>query len=165
MKFFHRVSGLKVNIEKTKVVQLGNLGDSGMINLEKEKLELTDEFMLLGIQFNRKELHKITDDNCRLKFPKMKKILRQWKRRKLTLNGKISVFKSLVYSMIIHILLSLPNPTREFINEYDKICKDFFYGEKNPRNLGKKYWSIHMNWVGYSYTTWKDSLLLLKRPG
>ena len=71
LKFFHGVSGLKVNIEKTKVVQLGNLGGSRMINLEKEKLELTDEFELLGIQFNRKELHKITDENCKLKFPKM----------------------------------------------------------------------------------------------
>ena len=38
-------------------------------------MELTDEFMLLWIQFNKKELHKITDDNCRLKLPKMKKIL------------------------------------------------------------------------------------------
>ena len=47
-----------------------------MINLEKEKLELTDEFVLLGIHFDRKELQKITEDNCRLKFPKMKKVLR-----------------------------------------------------------------------------------------
>ena len=81
-----------------------------MIYLEKEKLELTEEFVLLGIQFDKKELHKITDENCRLKFPKMKKLLRQWKRRKLTINGKISVFKSLVSSMITHIQLSLPNP-------------------------------------------------------
>ena len=96
-----------------------------MINLEKEKLELTEEFVLLGIQFNKKELHKITDENCRLKFPKMKKVLRQWKRRKLTINGKISVFKSLVSRMITHILLSLPNPSQVFIDEYDELAKDF----------------------------------------
>ena len=133
LNFFHKVSGLKVNIEKTKVVQLGNWGDSRMINLEKEKLEVTYEFVLLGIQFNKKELHNITDDNCRLKFPKMKKFLRQWKRRKLTLSGKISVFKSLISSMITHILLSLPNPSQVFIREYDKICKDFLWGEKPPK--------------------------------
>ena len=133
LKFFHGVSGLKVNIEKTKVVQLGKPGDSRMINLDNEKLELTDEFVLLGIQFNRKKLHKITDENCKLKLPKMKKILRQWKRRKLTLNGKISVFKSLISSMITHILLSLPNPSQEFIKEYEKICKNFLWGEKPPK--------------------------------
>ena len=55
LKFFHSISGLKVNIEKTKVVQLGQIGGSRMINLEKEKLELTDEFVLLGIQFNKKK--------------------------------------------------------------------------------------------------------------
>ena len=53
LKFFHKVSGLKVNIEKTKVVQLGAFGDGRMINLEKEKLDLTDEFMPLGVQFNQ----------------------------------------------------------------------------------------------------------------
>ena len=37
LKFFHKVSGLKVNIEKTKVVQLGTLGGGRMINLETVK--------------------------------------------------------------------------------------------------------------------------------
>ena len=59
------------------MVQLGVIGGSRMINLEKEKLKFTDEFVLLGIQFNKKELNKITDNKCRLKFPKMKKVLRQ----------------------------------------------------------------------------------------
>ena len=45
-----------------------------MISLDYGKLELTDEFVLLGIHFNTRELNKITDNNCRLKFPKMKKI-------------------------------------------------------------------------------------------
>ena len=130
LKFFHKVSGLKVNIEKTKVVQLGALGDGRMINLDNEKLELTDEFTLLGVQFDKRELNKITDENCKLKFPKMKKALRQWKRRRLTVNGKISVFKSLVSSMITHILLSLPNPSQTFMEEYEKMLKDFLWGGK-----------------------------------
>ena len=123
-----------------------------MINLEKEKLELTDEFVLLGIQFNKKELHKITDNNCRLKFPKMKKVLRQWKRRNLTLSGKISVFKSLISSMITHILLSLPNPSQIFIEEYEEMAKDFL-GEESHRNLEGKFWNILMTWVVCNYIT------------
>ena len=133
LKFFHSTSGLKVNIEKTKVVQLGVRGDGRMINFEKEKLELTEEFVLLGVTFNTKELDKITDNNCTLKFPKMKKTLRQWKRRHLTINGKISVFKSLISSMITHILLSLPSPSQEFIDEYENILKDFLWGGKPPK--------------------------------
>ena len=133
LKSFHHISGLKVNIEKTKVVQLGAAGDGRMISLENEKLELTDEFVLLGIHFNTKELHKITDNNCRLKFPKMKKVLRQWKRRRLTLNGKISVFKSLTSSMITHILLSLPDPSSTLLEEFKKMTKDFLWGTKPPK--------------------------------
>ena len=63
----------------------------------------------------------------------MKKVLRQWKRRNLTLNGKISVFKSLIFSMITHILLSLPSPSQEFIDEYENILKDFLWGGKPPK--------------------------------
>ena len=100
-----------------------------MINLEKEKLELTDEFVLLGIHFNRKELQKITEYNCRLKFPIMKKVLRQWKRRRLTISGKISVYKSLASSMLTHILLSLLNSSQELLEEYDKMTIDFLWGE------------------------------------
>ena len=112
------------------MIQLGVRGDGRMINLEKEKLELTDKFVLLGITFNVKELDKITDNNCTQKFPKMKKVLRQRKRRQLTLNGKISVFKSLISSIITHILLSLPSPSQTFINEYDSLVKDFLWDGK-----------------------------------
>ena len=124
LKKFHHISGLKVNIEKTKVVQLGAAGDGRMISLDNGKLELTDEFVLLGIHFNTRELNKITDNNCRLKFPKMKKILRLSKRRRLTLNGKISVFKSLASSMITHILLSLPDPSPTLLEEFEKMTND-----------------------------------------
>ena len=89
--------------------------------------------MLLGIYFNRKELYKITEHNCRLKFPKMKKVLRQWKRRRLTISGKISVYKSLASSMLTHILLSLPNQSQELLEEYDKMTADFLWGGKPPK--------------------------------
>ena len=88
---------------------------------------------LLGIIFNIKEFDKITDNNCTLKFPKRKKVLRQWKRRRLTLNGKISVLKSLISSMITHILLSLPSPSQVFIDEYDNLVKDFLWGGRPPK--------------------------------
>ena len=46
------------------MVQLGVRGDSKMINKENDKLECTNTFVLLGIGFNTKELHNITDINC-----------------------------------------------------------------------------------------------------
>ena len=43
------------------------------------------------------------------------------------------MFKSLISSMITHILLSIPNPSQAFIEEYGKTCKDFLWGEKTPQ--------------------------------
>ena len=88
---------------------------------------------MLGISFNIRKLSKITDNNCTLKFPKMKKVLRQWKRRNLTQNGKVLVFKRLISSMITYILLSLPSPSQEFIDEYENMLKDFLWGGKPPK--------------------------------
>ena len=70
----------------------------------------------------------------------MKKVLRQWKRRRLTISGKISVYKSLASSMLTHILLSLPNPSQELLEEYDKMTADYqnlgFFFLEYPYSLG-----------------------------
>ena len=52
---------------------------------------------------------------------KVKKVLRKWKRKNRTISGKDSVIKSLVSSMITLILLSLPNPSREYIEQYNNM--------------------------------------------
>ena len=46
---------------------------------------------------------------------------------------KNSVFKSLISSMITHILLSLPNLSQIFIEEYEEMAKDFLGGGKPPK--------------------------------
>ena len=51
----------------------------------------------------------------------MKTKLRQLKRRKLTINRKIYVIKSLVSSMITHILLSLPHTSDKYIKEIENM--------------------------------------------
>ena len=59
-----------------------------MMNLEKEKLELTEEFVLLGITLNIKQLIKITDNNCTLKFPKNEKGFETMEKKETYTEGK-----------------------------------------------------------------------------
>ena len=65
--------GLKVNIGKINLLQLGVKGDKRMARIVDEKIEQTGIFVLLGIQFDAKELQNIANINCNSKFPKIKR--------------------------------------------------------------------------------------------
>ena len=49
---------------------------------------------------------------------KVKSMLKQWSKRKLTLFGRITIIKSLALSKFVSLFLSLPNPFAELIRSY-----------------------------------------------
>ena len=63
---------------------------------------------------------------------KIQNILKVWRMRNLTIEGKITVFKSLAISKIVHLALvtSVPAKTIDLLN---KILKYFLWGNKNPK--------------------------------
>ena len=119
LKDFERVSGLKVNKEKTKVVKLW-----GIIFCEDLNLDWTQEFTSLGITYNIKEFNNINELNIETKIGEIQKLIGLWKARNLTPYGKIIIIKSLLISKNLHILLSLPSPAIELINKMEKMFKN-----------------------------------------
>ena len=119
LKDFARVSGLKVNKEKTKVVKLW-----GIIFCEDLNLDWTQEFTSLGITYTIKEFNNITELNIETKIGEIQKLIGLWKARNLTPYGKIMIIKSLLISKNLHILLSLPSPAIELINKMEKMFKN-----------------------------------------
>ena len=73
---------------------------------------------------------------------KIEEILRIWRMRDLSVAGKITVFKTLAISKIVHlaILKTIPN---SIIKEQSKIQKEFIWKTRNPKTkygtLCKKY--------------------------
>ena len=55
----------------------------------------------------------------------MKKILRKWKKRQITPFGKVAIIKSLVISKIVNLLLNLPDPEENFLQELEKELFNF----------------------------------------
>ena len=60
----------------------------------------------------------------------MIKELNHWEKRNLTPFGKITVIKTLVLSKIVHILTSLPSPSKKLLNEINKIFYNFLWSDK-----------------------------------
>jgi len=135
---FSHISGLKINIEKTKAIWIGkNRGKEEKICKNIALNWTKGEFTVLGIVFNT-HLHNLTEINLKEKIQTIKNLLEQWKRRNLTLMGKITVIKALAVSKITHILMALPNPSQDTIKSIDNIFYKFLWNngpDKVKRNL------------------------------
>ena len=92
----------------------------------------TQEFTSLGIDYNIKQLNRITDLNLEGKILDMGKLISIWKIRNLTLVGKITIIKTLLISKITHILLSLPKPSEEYFDRIEKTFLNFLWQNKPP---------------------------------
>ena len=162
MNDFERVSGLKVNKEKTKVVKLGGWRDNGIALCSDFNLDWTQEFTSLGIKYDINNFNNITNLNIETKIEEIKELIGLWNARNLTPYGKIMIINSLLISKITHILLSLPSPTKELLNKLEKKKN---YGDKSPKfrkevmetlpvlgglkltNLGRFDISLKVSWI------------------
>ena len=114
LKEFQKVNGLHVNVEKTKCLLVGRLVT--MESFNNLSLSFVDELKILGIRFNR-DNNQITSHNLAPLLPILTVEAAQWRRRNLSLMGKITVIKLLLLSKLVHILTALPNPSDEDIKK------------------------------------------------
>ena len=73
---------------------------------------------ILGVTFTT-NVYDIWDFNSIDVLNKVKSILTNWSKRKLTLFGRITIIKSLALSKFVSLFLSLPNPPVELIKELE----------------------------------------------
>ena len=69
---------------------------------------------------------------------KCEKILNQWKRRKLTPLGKISVIKTFILSSFNHIFTSLPAPCTILLRKLNNLLYSFLWDDK-PDKIKRKF--------------------------
>ena len=90
---FHHISCLQINIEKTKVVKIGEWRDSGTTFCRDLDLLLTNKSTPLEIHFDGNDMADITNLNIRSKIGDTKNSIRIWSPRFLTPIGKITIIK------------------------------------------------------------------------
>ena len=121
---FTNVSGLKTNFGKTKCLQIGeNIATNDITEIG---LTTVDELKVLGIQFGKCN-ENITANNLALILPKIVQEIGQWRRRNLTLIGKITVVKALLISKIVHVLSVLPNPSKQDTRKLNGLLFNFIW--------------------------------------
>ena len=127
---FSSVSGLKLNIDKTKCLPIGNHLNRSQGNLPR--LQYVDELKILGISYGPSN-ESIFRTNLMHRLPLVEKEISQWKRRHITLIGKVTVVKSLLISQLVHLFLSLPTPSKKDIEQIETKLFFFIWGDKNDK--------------------------------
>ena len=130
---FSRCSGLKANIEKTKMFNIGATdfpADAmGDYTFAKE------DIVLLGITITTNE-NESTEKNFTTRLKAMKNILKQWSRRKMSLKGKITVINALALSFIVYPASVIITPIN-VLEEINKILYKFLWDGKRPKIAAK----------------------------
>ena len=130
---FYSMSGLKINVEKTKAIRIGISSNSKRQLCKDYKLDWTQgPFKILGVTFTT-ELYNIWDVNTNEILKQIKTLCNKWSKRKLTLLGRITVIKSLALAKFIHLFLALPNPPGELIKKLDKLFYKFLWNSGPDR--------------------------------
>ena len=134
LKQYYIMSGLKINVDKTRALWIGSLSNSEKTLCDEYPLDWSQEpLKALGVVFSPL-VFNIWDLNSQEVLLKVKNILNQWSRRKLTLIGRITVIKSLALSKFVHLFISLPAPPNELIKELEKMFYKFLWNS-GPEGL------------------------------
>ena len=136
--YFSLFSGLKINKTKCEIAGIGvlkgvKLGLCGMkcVNLNNGVIKI------LGICYSYDEKLE-NEKNFLNHIIKLQIVLNMWTMRNLSLLSKMSTFKTLAFSKIIHLTLikSVPSSTIDRVN---KIEKYFLWDKKNVKIKHKPY--------------------------
>ena len=124
---------MKPNKSKCEVVGIGALKEAKMAlcGIKCTDLRL-NTVKILGVHFSYNK--KIENDENFLKqITSIEKVLKLWRMRNLTLEGKVTVFKALTISKIVHLAL-ITNMQTLTMRELNKIQKEFIWKNKKSKN-------------------------------
>ena len=125
---FSLVSGLHLNLDKTEGLTIGSMKRQ-IPNVDPRIKWPQEPIRYLGIYigYNEKECHKMNWIN---KVEAMQKLIDCWRKRKLTIYGKITVIKSLVIPKIVYSASMLPIPPG-IIKEIEKMLYNYIWGPRD----------------------------------
>ncbi len=128
LKLFHKCSGLKINMEKTKAKYIGKIQPDHFhhgLSWIKTHLET------LGIHITNNSDENL-NYNFKPKITTLKKHLVIWKQRFLSLKGKITIINNLALAPLIYCasLIDVPEPV---IKEINNIIQNFIRDGKTSK--------------------------------
>ena len=130
---FEKIAGLKINLEKCEVIELGPMKlDLSSFGKELSNLKVNrSSFRTLGVWFS-----KNCDESVRLnyeeRFQKIETLIQIWGQRNLSWKGRIMIIKTLILSQVTHLFSMIFTPM-QFLERLDTLIFKFLWQNKPPR--------------------------------
>ena len=126
LNIFAKLSGLKVNYEKTEALWIGSFKHrTDKLAINQNIRWSTRKIKSLGVWFSSSK-EEAAVPNYQEKKEKVSKILSCWQLRRLTLLGKVTVIKSLAASQLVYIMSSLPS-SQSYLKEIHQLLYNFLW--------------------------------------
>ena len=168
LNMFSKYSGLKPNTSKCEIAGIGVLKGAKVALCGMQSVDLRNESIkILGTYFSYdKELEQ--SKNFVEHISQIQNVLKMWRMRQLSLEGRITVFKSLAVSKIIHLAMTtsihkstitqLENIQRDFIWQgkkpkikHDTLCQNYENGGLKNVDINAKVLSLQCSWIRKLY--------------
>ena len=129
---FYSYSGLRPNLSKCEIAGIGVLKGVTVALCGMKCIDLTkNSIKILGIHFSYNK--KFQDDmNFCDTIKNISNVTKLWRMQNLSLEGKITVFKTLAVSKIVYLALLTTVPTM-VIDELNLIQNKFLWDNKKPK--------------------------------
>ena len=129
---FSIYSGLKPNKSKCKIAGIGVQIGVPVELCGMECIDLTKSSVkILGIHFSYNKRIENEENFIKL-IKKIENVLKIRVTRNLTVQGKITIFKTLAISKVFHLAL-VTNVPHAISDQLNKIQKEFFWNRKHPK--------------------------------
>jgi hypothetical protein len=166
---FGAISGLLCNFDKTAVMHVGNT-DANLDFFQETGFELVQQVKLLGFIIDRNGL--VSDEMYKKARANICSIITQWSRFRLSLPGRIGIYKNLLLSQLGY-YGSIVSPSEIYLESISSIMTTFVTGNKkvskdrlflDPRkgglgliNLKTFFSGLQASWVQKSYISTRDN--------
>ena len=134
---FYQMSGLKINLDKTKALWIGSMCNSTKTLCKEFNIDWEQKpLKILGVIFSPL-VFDIWEYNLDDVMKKVKNMINVWSKRKLTLIGRVTVIKSLMLSKFAYLFLALPNPPGDLITTLERMFFKYLWNE-GPDRITRK---------------------------
>ena len=124
LKDFEGFTGLKVNVHKTKAIQIGARRE-----YENLPFNTVDKIKILGIYFENGKMAMEIETNWKSKVEHIQALIRKWSKRDLSIQGKVVVVKTFLVSQLVYIMRSIGLP-RLALQQINRMLYKFIWQKK-----------------------------------
>jgi hypothetical protein len=127
---FQKISGLKVNYDKTELFPTDTIKNTNLPLYTNRNITWSPkEVKILGIHITHKK-QDLIERNFNPAVAKLDNIIRIWRRRDLTLYGKIAIIKAHLQSQLVYQLSVVSSPPTPFLKRIQKLLFKYLWNNK-----------------------------------